>query len=258
MASPRTRSVLKDLKLKDDNNACFECGALNPQWVSVSYGKEERVLSDRAQAMYLGIFICLECSGKHRGLGVHLSFVRSVTMDKWKELEIEKMKVGGNRKAKDFLASQPDYSASTMSLQQRYNSRAAALYRDKISTEAQGKPWSIQSSSAQSHTSSYASPSLPTYAEKPARVSARDVFQRSSLSSDRSSRLPRIGHHRNPLLHPISRSKDRRVTAAVIRTVAPTISNIPRVSAVAIRSTGVSATPALTRPRNVPLRILIC
>ena len=62
---------------------------------------------------------------------MHLSFVRSVSLDKWKDIELEKMKVGGNRKAKLFFESQPDYK-SNMSVQQKYNTKAAALYRDKV------------------------------------------------------------------------------------------------------------------------------
>lgn len=63
------------------------------------------------------------------------------------------MKAGGNRNAREFFDDQPDWNDS-WPIQQRYNSKAAALYRDKISTLAQGKSWSPSSSSAQSYQSS--------------------------------------------------------------------------------------------------------
>ena len=52
-------------------------------------------------------------------------------MDKWKELELNKMKSGGNNKAKEFLEGQSDWKAGG-NISANYNSKAAALYRDKV------------------------------------------------------------------------------------------------------------------------------
>ena len=64
-------------------------------------------------------------------------------MDKWKDVELDKMKVGGNRKARLFFESQPDYD-DNMTMSQKYNSKAAALYRDKVMVKNSTDQQSIQ------------------------------------------------------------------------------------------------------------------
>lgn len=93
------------------SQVCVDCDERNPQWASVS----------------LGSFMCLECSGRHRALGVHISFVRSVSMDSWSEKQIQMMRVGGNDKCNAFLAEHGIRKNTPIS--QKYNTPAAMLYK---------------------------------------------------------------------------------------------------------------------------------
>jgi hypothetical protein len=115
------KSIEKELRLLPGNNICADCSDKNPQWASVSFG----------------IFMCLDCSGKHRALGVHISFVRSVSMDSWTEAQITQMRKGGNNKCNSFLG---EYGIKKDTpIPNKYNNKVALFYRSMLSAETEGR-----------------------------------------------------------------------------------------------------------------------
>ncbi len=71
---------LKALMLKPENQVCSDCPERQPRWASLIVPPP----GAPAGSLPMGAFCCLECSGSHRRLGVHISFVRSVNLDQCK------------------------------------------------------------------------------------------------------------------------------------------------------------------------------
>ncbi|XP_073143284.1 ADP-ribosylation factor GTPase-activating protein AGD3 isoform X1 [Henckelia pumila] len=64
-ASLKIEKPIDALRKVCGNDKCADCGAPEPDWASLN----------------LGVLVCIECSGVHRNLGVHISKVRSLTLD---------------------------------------------------------------------------------------------------------------------------------------------------------------------------------
>ena len=77
--------VMSSILAKPGNNVCFDCGSKGPKWSSP----------------YLGIVICVECAAKHRSYGTHISFVRSVDLDKWNRKQLKSLELTGNAYTKE-------------------------------------------------------------------------------------------------------------------------------------------------------------
>ncbi|KAH8830341.1 ArfGap-domain-containing protein [Flagelloscypha sp. PMI_526] len=175
MDQAESRKILHALIKQDglDNKVCVDCSNPNPQWASLSFA----------------VFLCLQCAGTHRGFGVHISFVRSVSMDTWQKDQITRMELGGNKPFKDFMKSYDPATggfSETLSSYDTYHCWAATQYRESLDAKLAGKEWSP---SAPSVTD--APPSRPTSAQglRKSRTSARSNTG-SSLRNDSSSPAP--------------------------------------------------------------------
>ena len=123
-ACPADVAAFKEILRKDpESSKCFECGYPNAPWCDINHG----------------VFICLDCSGTHRGLGVHLSFVRSSTMDgwtNWRPDKLKQMECGGNKKARLFFEAK---GVPAKPIRSRYEHTGALMYKDKLEAEGAGR-----------------------------------------------------------------------------------------------------------------------
>jgi len=89
-----SKSQLEAIVSRPGNNACVDCGALGPNWVTTTYGA----------------LLCLNCAGVHRSFGVEVSFVRSLRLDAWTREQERMMLVSSNEKVNDFFKASGESS----------------------------------------------------------------------------------------------------------------------------------------------------
>ena len=70
---------LKVCMNRPENAICVDCPERQPRWASLI-----KIPGAPSGTPPVGAFMCLECSGSHRRLGVHIAFVRSINLDSCK------------------------------------------------------------------------------------------------------------------------------------------------------------------------------
>ncbi|KPM37487.1 hypothetical protein AK830_g9081 [Neonectria ditissima] len=85
-AAQNTATIKNLLKL-ESNKVCADCKRnKHPRWASWN----------------LGVFICIRCSGIHRGMGTHISRVKSVDLDSWTDEQLQSILSWGNARANKY------------------------------------------------------------------------------------------------------------------------------------------------------------
>ncbi|KAJ6012490.1 hypothetical protein N7522_002845 [Penicillium canescens] len=85
-AAQNSQTIKSLLKL-EHNKICADCKRnKHPRWASWN----------------LGVFVCIRCSGIHRGMGTHISRVKSVDLDAWTDEQLQSVIKWGNARANKY------------------------------------------------------------------------------------------------------------------------------------------------------------
>ncbi|KAK5987861.1 hypothetical protein PT974_11996 [Cladobotryum mycophilum] len=83
----QNQATIKSLLKLEANKVCADCKRnKHPRWASWN----------------LGIFVCIRCSGIHRGMGTHISRVKSVDLDSWTDEQLQSVLNWGNARANKY------------------------------------------------------------------------------------------------------------------------------------------------------------
>ena len=85
-AIKKQQIILNKLLKKPENKLCADCKNRPPSWASTN----------------LGVFVCIQCSGCHRELGVHISKIKSINLDSWPPEILENFKKINNVIANEY------------------------------------------------------------------------------------------------------------------------------------------------------------
>jgi hypothetical protein len=119
-----TNETLMRILAVPGNDRCVDCKTENVEWASLSHAT----------------VMCLQCSGQHRSYGVHISFVRSLKLDRWDKKQLEQMFVsGGNGSFWEFMGRSNSGDGWYHPSAKQYASTKCEWYRTKIKKLANGE-----------------------------------------------------------------------------------------------------------------------
>lgn len=160
--------LVSSLMSQDENSVCADCKKKASQWASTT----------------LGVFICLDCSGIHRSLGTHISFVRSCTLDQWTMQQAKFMASVGNKVANEYYESTlpKDYIRPDSS----NNYQMTNFIRMKYSA----KKWAAQGPPPGHIEEDEEEQEVEHEQRKHKRVKKRPHFNKSSVKSNEEMGIP--------------------------------------------------------------------